>query len=143
MFTALHSNQLSNYNNQPLSVLIVDDSRLSQAVLARHLQRHHVTVEKANSGTEALSHLMQKSYDLIFLDLHMPNINGFQLLQCLADNPQWIHIPIIIISSLSELTHHFSPSANKQNVWLLPKPFNAEKIDKYIQQIKSNKKNCS
>jgi signal transduction histidine kinase len=84
-------------------LLIVDDNEVSRDLLTRHLQRqgHHVTV--AENGRQALEILQTRSFDLVLLDIMMPEMNGYQVLQHLKNHETWWDIPVIIISALGEL----------------------------------------
>jgi signal transduction histidine kinase len=84
-------------------LLIVDDNEISRDLLTRHLQRqgHHVTV--AENGRQALEMIQTHSFDLMLLDIMMPEMNGYQVLQHLKNNETWRDIPVIIISALEEL----------------------------------------
>lgn len=67
-------------------ILIVDDDPSIRAMFARVLQPL-ATIEQGSSGAEALRLLSQKRYDLLLIDLHMPVIDGFVVLQTLASKP--------------------------------------------------------
>lgn len=84
-------------------LLIVDDNEISRDLLTRHLQRqgHHITV--AENGRQALEMIQTHSFDLMLLDIMMPEINGYQVLQHLKNNETWREIPVIIISALGDL----------------------------------------
>jgi signal transduction histidine kinase len=84
-------------------LLIVDDNEISRDLLTRHLQRqvHHVTV--AENGRQALEMMQAHPFDLVLLDIMMPEMNGYQVLHLLRDHETWREIPVIIISALGEL----------------------------------------
>jgi len=83
-------------------LLIVDDNEISRDLLTRHLQRqgHRVTV--AENGRQALEMMQAHPFDLVLLDIMMPEMNGYQVLQLLKDHETWREIPVIIISALGE-----------------------------------------
>ena len=70
---------MSNENNNSIGrqILVVDDAPPNQMLLMLLLQKmgHHVTI--ANNGKEAVEMASQNNYDLIFMDMHMPIMNGF------------------------------------------------------------------
>ena len=70
-----------------MKALIVDDERLARLELRRLLQAHSEVevVGEARNGAEALSLIRQTSPDLLFLDVEMPGMNGFDLLDLLED----------------------------------------------------------
>lgn len=84
-------------------LLIVDDNEINRDLLTRHLQRqgHNVTV--AENGRQALEIIQTHTFDLVLLDIMMPEINGYQVLQHLKNHETWRDIPVIMISALGEL----------------------------------------
>lgn len=85
------------------TVLVVDDNEINCEILCRSLCRDGHTVETAHNGREALEKLQERSFDVVLLDIIMPGLNGFQVLEQLkADNRlQWI--PVIVISAFTEM----------------------------------------
>ena len=75
-----------------MKALIVDDERLARQELRRLLAAHDEIeiVAEARSGEEALERIQQESPDLVFLDIQMPGLSGFDLLERLDDLPQII-----------------------------------------------------
>src|SRR5262245_59324468 len=85
------------------SVLVVDDHDFSRDAVARSLTLDGHTVFVAKNGRQALTLLRARPFDLVLLDIMMPELNGFQVLeQCRAD-PRLQHIPIVVISANSDL----------------------------------------
>jgi class 3 adenylate cyclase/CheY-like chemotaxis protein len=84
-------------------ILVVDDNASNRDVLERRLTRegHHVVT--ASDGAEALELCAKHEFDLILLDLIMPEIGGFEVLQRLKAAEATRHIPVIVISALDEL----------------------------------------
>ncbi|MCA9954958.1 MAG: response regulator [Ardenticatenaceae bacterium] len=85
------------------SILVVDDNAVIRQILKLALEQnqHHVTL--ATDGREAID-LMEKHYfDLILLDIMMPEMNGFQVLEHIAKIPDLAKIPVIVISADSQL----------------------------------------
>jgi CheY-like chemotaxis protein len=81
------------------SILVVDDDQSIRVMLARAL-RALGDVEQAGGGVEALKMLETKRYDCILLDLHMPGIDGFAVLQSLHAKPNANRdTPLIVITA--------------------------------------------
>jgi CheY-like chemotaxis protein len=86
-----------------VTVLVVDDDPHAVELLATHLREPGYVVLRASGGHEGI-HLAQRFRpDLIALDLEMPEVNGFEVVQALAANPTTSQIPIIIVTA-TELT---------------------------------------
>ena len=89
--------------HDPGRLLIVDDNKVNRILLSRGVEHHGHTVETAENGRQALEMLKRGSYDLVLLDIEMPEMNGYQVLEaCLQDN-ELRNIPIIMTSSLDEI----------------------------------------
>jgi sigma-B regulation protein RsbU (phosphoserine phosphatase) len=83
-------------------ILIVDDNQFNRELLARHLERQGHVVCQASDGRLALEILCQASFDLLILDLMMPGLNGYQLLEKVKADGRLKDIHVIVISSLSD-----------------------------------------
>ncbi|MBA2271740.1 MAG: response regulator, partial [Chthoniobacterales bacterium] len=84
-------------------VLMVDDVEANRDVLSRQLRRQGYAVAIAASGQAALDHLRTTDVDLVLLDIMMPEMDGYEVLQRLKADEALRHIPVIMISALSEL----------------------------------------
>ena len=84
-------------------ILIVDDNRGNRELLARRLTRQGHQVTEAVSGSQALQLLVQSPQDLVLLDMLMPKLDGFQVLERIKNDPARAEIPVIVISALSEV----------------------------------------
>jgi class 3 adenylate cyclase len=84
-------------------LLVVDDNKVNRLLLARNveLQGHHVTT--AENGRVALETLRREAFDLLLLDIEMPEMDGFQVLEQLANDLQLRDLPVIVTSSLEGL----------------------------------------
>jgi class 3 adenylate cyclase len=92
-----HSNLLSG------RILVVDDTEANRDLLSRRLRRQGHTVATADGGRSALEAVAKSQFDLILLDLMMPDINGLEVLKQLKANPVDQHIPVMMISALDEI----------------------------------------
>lgn len=83
-------------------VLLVEDSKFLRIANERVLARAGFDVSTAEDGEEALRVAYDKLPDVILLDLLLPKISGPDVLRALKENPATLHIPVIILSSLSQ-----------------------------------------
>jgi adenylate cyclase len=90
-------------NNSPGRLLVVDDNKVNRLLLGRSLEQQGHTVEMAENGRQALEMLHAKPFDLVLLDIEMPEMNGYQVLEKVTSDLQLRDIPIIITSALEEL----------------------------------------
>jgi DNA-binding response OmpR family regulator len=84
-------------------ILIVDDEPLSVDMLEQELELLHYATISANDGLQALERLDAEPVDLVLLDVMMPRLDGYQVLQCLKTDAELRHIPVIMISALDQL----------------------------------------
>lgn len=84
-------------------VLVVDDNFINRTLLATNLSDQGYTVDTASDGRQALERLQSEAYDVVLLDLMMPEIDGFQVLEAMRADPDLRHIPVIIISAVDEM----------------------------------------
>ena len=87
-----------------MKVLIVDDSRTLRKVLARELNKIGIShIEEAQDGREALSILAVKEFDLMLLDMEMPELDGIGVLEQLKQQDRLKRLPVIVISGAEDL----------------------------------------
>lgn len=104
-------------------LLVVDDDADNREVLSRRLERQgHQTVAAA-SGREALGLLGGQGFDLVLLDLMMPEMDGFEVLRRIKADPALASTPVVMISALSEI-ESVARCIEMGAEDYLPKPFN-------------------
>lgn len=94
--------------HQPLSVstaslLIVDDNSMNRIMLSRYTTRLGYQSTLVENGRQALEKLQNESFDLVLLDVQMPEMDGYQVLEQMKAHPYLREIPVIMISAVDEL----------------------------------------
>ena len=84
------------------TILLVEDEPLLANLLKQRLEKDGYTMLSAGDGEEALSVLKANHPDLILLDIILPKMSGFELMEKLKDNPAYGSSPIVIISNLGQ-----------------------------------------
>ena len=102
---------------------MVDDIETNRDVLSRQLERQGYSITTAENGREALEMLRSAPFDLVLLDIMMPEIDGYEVLQRLKADEGLRHIPVIMISALSEMDSVVRCIEMGAEDYL-PKPFN-------------------
>jgi signal transduction histidine kinase/CheY-like chemotaxis protein len=80
-------------------ILVVEDDEIQRERIRSWLEPHEWTISEAENGRVALARLSAEQPDLILLDLMMPDMDGFQLVAALQDEPSWRDIPVIIVTA--------------------------------------------
>jgi len=118
-----------------MNIIIIDDEPLARSIVKEYLQSHSSVniIAECNDGFEGLKAIQQYEPDLIFLDIQMPKINGFEMLELVENSPA-----VIFTTAFDE----YAIKAFESNaVDYLLKPFSKERFDKallkYINQQKS------
>ena len=109
------------------TILVVDDSENTREMLAAYLEGHSMEVLKAVNGREGLEQAVAHHPDLIVMDLMMPEQDGLQSLDALAENPETQEIPVIIISGKGSRLDQVL-SLDKGAYYYLEKPFDLGEI---------------
>ena len=84
------------------TILIVDDEAVNRKLLSRLILAQGYQVASAADGKQAIAMIQTGAYDLILLDIVMPEVDGYEVLQWIR-NSSWHHIPTIMISALNRL----------------------------------------
>lgn len=113
------------------TALIVEDNKINQLVAQKQLKTFNLATEVADNGQDALNKLLKHKPDMIFLDLHMPVMDGFTMLQKLITLPDYKDIPVVIISA--SVTKEDKQKAHRLGVEdYVTKPFTQEDLAKVL-----------
>ncbi|MGY1424484.1 PP2C family protein-serine/threonine phosphatase [Lysobacter sp. A289] len=108
---------------EPAHILVVDDNEANRDLLVRRLHRQGHSTEMAADGREALDMLRVRAFDLVLLDIMMPVMSGYELLEHLKADEVLRHLPVILISALDDTDSMVKGIAMGADDHL-PKPFN-------------------
>ncbi|GAB2687459.1 hypothetical protein GCM10027037_07150 [Mucilaginibacter koreensis] len=119
-----------------LNVLVAEDNLVNQFMLSKILRDWEVNVEVVDNGRKVLEKLSSKDYDLILMDTHMPEMNGYQTAKAIRldfDEPKR-SIPILSLSAASfDYEQQQAISSGMNDV--LPKPFQAHELHQKMQKM--------
>ncbi|MES2565252.1 MAG: LytTR family transcriptional regulator DNA-binding domain-containing protein [Bacteroidota bacterium] len=114
-----------------MKVIVIDDEPLARSIVLEYLQGHNdiEVVAECNDGFQGIKAIIQYKPDLIFLDIQMPKINGFEMLELLDNTPH-----VIFTTAFDE----YAIKAFEANaIDYLLKPFSRERFDAAIKKWKS------
>ena len=84
-----------------INILLVDDDEINRLVAVTFLRKWDIRVTVATNGVEALDHIKSKGFQMVMMDLHMPEMDGYECTQQIRalDDPYFKNIPIIVFSA--------------------------------------------
>ena len=88
---------------EPLRILVVDDDPILREFASVYLATPSATIDTACDGAEARIRLGQAAYDLVLLDIEMPHLNGFSLLEEIRSDERLRHLPVIMLTGRDDI----------------------------------------
>jgi signal transduction histidine kinase/CheY-like chemotaxis protein len=133
-----------NEPNAKPKVLIVDDKPQNLYVLEKLLRRQPVEIMQTTSGSEALKLTLEHEFCLAIVDVQMPEMDGYELVELLRGNPGTASLPVIFVSAIYSDEYHHRKGYDAGAVDFLSKPFIPEILlskvkvflDLYQQRVK-------
>jgi chemosensory pili system protein ChpA (sensor histidine kinase/response regulator) len=114
-------------------VLFIDDSLSVRTVAERFLTALGADVTLAIDGEDGLTQLRQAPFDLVFTDLEMPRVHGYDLIREIRRTPALSKLPIVVVTSRSGQKHRDQATAVGANDYLT-KPFTPEVLGRMIRK---------
>jgi two-component system, chemotaxis family, chemotaxis protein CheY len=118
-------------------VLVVDDSAAIRKILQRVLRQTGMainTIHEAGDGEEALQLLRSHKVDLVLSDINMPKMDGLELLAALKKSPDWVNVPVVMITTEGGETKVAEAVRLGANGYVR-KPFTADQIKEKLAGI--------
>ncbi len=118
-------------------ILVVDDSKVMREMLIACLRgQDGLSFTQANSGLEAIEHLSLRAFDLLLLDMNMPDIGGIEVVQFVRTQDKLRNIPIIIVTTRGDDSSR-DQAMKAGATRFLTKPFSPEVIQAEVSGILS------
>lgn len=118
----------------PIRCLIIEDDFFTRDLLSLTLRRAHMNVDMVASGEEALVYLKKTQLDVAIVDLHMPNVSGYDIINFIRNNEDLKHIAIMIITANPSAVT--TPEAQMADVFLT-KPIDINNMIMTIENLVS------
>lgn len=96
---------MSDLRTGPARLLVADDNKVNRLLLSRNLELQGHTVTTVENGRLALEALRREPFDLLLLDIEMPEMDGFEVLEHLKQDLQLRDLPVIVTSTLEGIDH--------------------------------------
>ena len=120
--------------NAKRKVLVVEDHEINQELMREMLERLDCQVEMASNGLAALDNLLSKDYDIIFMDLHMPEMDGFDTAKEIRNRESGkSSIPIIALTA-SDIPSYRQKCADAGMNACVSKPFEVKDIEDVLKK---------
>jgi len=99
-------------------ILAVDDNPVNLTLLRSQLRFEPYEVITATSGEEALAMIEERRPDVVLLDIMMPDMDGYEVLTCIRENPATEELPVIMLTALTEFEHQAEATMAGANGYL-------------------------
>lgn len=123
-----------NENKNKKAVLIVDSLATIRSIAAQNAQDAGYKAITAGNGEEGLEAVKNDKVDLIFTDINLLKMNGFEMIKKIKENPEQKSIPIVVLTEESKEEMKRKGRALGVNAWML-KPFNHKKFSTALKKI--------
>ena len=127
-------------SGQTLRILVVDDDPVAVELVAVHVQALGSTVLRAFGGREAILLAHQELPDLIVLDLMMPDVNGFEVVEELSNHPSTTRIPILVVTSTQVTAEHRATLSSDVTAIVQKTELNHERFTSEVRRAMSGRK---
>ena len=126
---------LEHYDVSSVRALVVDDSLMARKHICRMIRNAGIEeITSVENGVQALEQLRLHNYDLIVTDYNMPEMDGYELVENIRNNPEWTYIPVLMVTS-EENGAKLNAVKQAGVSALLEKPFDASTVKKVFVDL--------
>jgi two-component system chemotaxis response regulator CheY len=118
------------------TILAVDDSMTMRQLVAFSLRQHGYQVIEAVDGLDAMAKLQQHRVDLIITDLHMPRLDGIELIRQVRAQGTYRFLPIVMLTTETQESKKVEGRQAGATGWIV-KPFEPEQLIKVVKRVLS------
>ncbi len=117
-----------------MNILVVDDCQTTRKLLGHYLKSRGYSVVFAENGLDALEKLGSNDINLILTDLNMPYMDGMELIKTLRSDPNWVNIPILMVTTENDDVEREKAFSSGVNGYVV-KPITGDTIAQNIRSI--------
>lgn len=117
-----------------MKILCVDDDKTTRKILSLYLKGKGYEVVTAENGLDALEKMGTENINLVVTDMNMPFMDGIELTKTLKADPNWQHVPILMVTTEADEEEKKRAAAAGVDDYLV-KPANAEQITSSVKKI--------
>lgn len=127
------------YKLDKMKILIVDDLPNITMVLSKYLEGKGHSCVTSNSGKEGLELIKKKKFDAVLLDLDMPEVSGFDIIDELENDVKLKDCKIIVMTAVNMTNTEIDHLYKKGMMWFLKKPLQLRELLETIETVRSTK----
>ena len=94
--------EICYYRMTSMKILIIEDDKFLRDLMSQKLTKEGFSVKEALDGEEGLKMALEEPPDLVLLDLILPRVDGFGVLERIKKEPKLSHLPVLILSNLGQ-----------------------------------------
>jgi CheY-like chemotaxis protein len=117
-----------------MKILIIDDAIHIRRLIVRMLQRADVQTVEAGDGLEGLRLLKEAKPDIVTCDVAMPEMDGYEFLKTVKEDPKVCHIPVIIVTALGQIDEMVSARQMGADA-CITKPFSSSLLLETVHKL--------
>ena len=117
-----------------MKILVVDDDKTTRKILSLYLKGKGYEVVTAENGLDALEKMGTENINLVLTDMNMPFMDGIELTKTLKADPNWKHIPILMVTTEADEEEKKRAATAGVDDYLV-KPANAEQVTASVKKI--------
>jgi len=117
-----------------LKVLVVDDYEKMRQRICAILRQLSLNISEASNGVEALKILRKEKFDMVFTDIVMPEMDGFELCEEIRKTSDWVDMPVVVISTHYDSNYIVKALRHGADDYI-PKPVDLETVEKVLHRV--------
>jgi CheY-like chemotaxis protein len=126
---------MSKSKQRPIKIVLAEDEYFIAMAYEEGLSYAGYQVVLANDGEEALAALKQDLPDLVLLDIIMPNMNGFEALTIIRADPKLKHLPVVVLSNLSQAADEAEARRLGATDFLIKSDYSLKELVAFIEDV--------
>ncbi|MFO1352475.1 MAG: response regulator [Gammaproteobacteria bacterium] len=115
--------------------LVVDDSKVAHLTLRKLLTERNIAVDWVGSGEDSIVYLKKQRPDVVFMDIMMPGMDGFETIQAIGKDST-LHLPPVIMCSANATDEEKRNAKNSGAIDFLTKPYTSEELDTVLDRLR-------
>ena len=135
------ANSSEPWKDPDFKTLVVEDNIVNLRVIELSLKKNGITIETASNGKEALEKIQKESFDLVFMDIQMPIMDGLRCTELIRKEIPKADQPFIIALTAHALADHMNQCRKAGINGFLAKPFTREELKKSLALFNNEKNN--